>query len=115
MRIVFVLAKDWALRTAVRAQLRETGIEALGMDSVDDIARLLPSGRPPDAVVLEASAELLGDTRIQKLIHRVPAILIASRTVAVPLPAGPAVLYRPVRIGDIVDRVSKLLARDHAA
>lgn len=115
MRIVFVIAADWALRTALRAQLRELGIEALGMDSADDIARLIPSGRPPDAVVLEAAAELLGDSRIQKLIHRAPTILIASRTVAVPLPPGHVVLYRPIRIADIVDRVSRLLARNHAA
>lgn len=115
MRIVFVIAVDWALRTAVRAQLREMGIEALGMDSADDIARLIPSGRPPDAVVLEASSEILSDPQIQKLIHGVPTILIASRTVETSLPQGPTVLYRPVRIADIVDRVSRLLARDHAA
>lgn len=115
MRVVFVIAVDWALRTAVRAELREKGIQALGMDSADDIGRFLPSGRPPDAVVLEASAVLLGDTKIQDLIRRVPAVLIASRTVAVPLPKGPLVLYRPERIANIVDLVSKLLARDHAA
>lgn len=115
MRVVFVIAADWTLRAAVRAQLREMGVEALGMDSADDIARLLPSGRPPDAIVLQAVPELLGDSRIQNLIHRAPTILVASRALQVPLPMGPAVLYRPVRIAEIVDRVSKLLARHHAA
>jgi len=85
------------------------------MDSADDIARLLPSGRPPDAVVLEANAEFLNDSRIQKLIPRVPTIVIASRTLDVSVPEGTTVLYRPVRIADIVDRVSEALARDHAA
>ena len=115
MRVVFVIAVDWALRTAVRAELREKGIEALGMDSADDIARFLPSGRPADALVLEASTALLGDSKIQDLVRHVPSVVIASRTVAVTLPKGPVVLYRPVRIADIADLVSKLLARDHAA
>lgn len=115
MRMVFVIAVDWALRTAVRAQLREMGVEALGMDSADEMARFMPSGRPPDAIVLEATAELLGDSRIRELIPRVPTLLIASRTIAAPLPQGPVILYRPVRIADVVDRVSTLLARDNAA
>lgn len=115
MRVVFVIAADWALRVAVRAQLREMGVEALGMDSADDIARLVPSGRAPEAIVLEATAKFLSDSRIQELIHRAPTILIASRTMTVPLPPGPMVLYRPIRIAEIVDRVSRLLARDHAA
>lgn len=33
MIVVFVIASDWTMRTAVRAELRELGIDALGMDS----------------------------------------------------------------------------------
>ena len=103
------------MRTAVRAELRELGIDALGMDSADDAGRAIASGSLPNVVVLEATAELLGDPRIQNLVQRVPAVLIASRTVRVSLPDTPAVLYRPVRIAEIVARVSELLARTHAA
>jgi hypothetical protein len=103
------------MRTAARAELRELGIDALGMDSADDADRAIASGGLPNLVVLEATTELLGDPRIQNLAQRVPAVLIASRTVRVSLPDTAAVLYRPVRIAEIVARVSELLARDHAA
>jgi len=97
------------MRTAVRAELREMGVEALGMDSADEAGRAIASGGLPNAVVLEATAELLGNPRIQNLVQQVPAVLIASRTVKVSLPNGPAVLYRPVRVAEIVARVSELL------
>jgi hypothetical protein len=95
--------------------MREMGVDALGMDSTEDIGRAIASGRIPNAVVLEAAAELLGDPRIQNLVQRVPAVLIASRTVKVSIPDAPTVLYRPVRVAEIVARVSELLARNHTA
>jgi hypothetical protein len=100
------------MRTAVRAELRELGIDALGMDSADDADRAIASGGLPNVVALEATAEFLGDPRIQNLVQRVPAVLIVSRTVQVSLPDVPAVLYRPVLIADIVVRVRELLARN---
>jgi hypothetical protein len=113
--VVFVIATDWKLRTAVRAELRELGIEALGMDSVDDAGRALARNQMPAAIVLEATEELVRNPAIQSLIKRVPTILIASRTETVPLPAVAAAFCRPVRIGDIVAKVRELLARAHAA
>jgi DNA-binding response OmpR family regulator len=112
--VVYVITADWTMRTAVRAELREMGIEALGMDSAEDAGRAMASGQLPNVVVLEATEELLGDLRIQNLVHRFPAVMIASRTVKVPLPHTAEVLYRPVRIADLVARVSELLARDTA-
>lgn len=100
------------MRTAVRAELREMGVEALGMDSADEAVRAIASGGLPNVVVLEATAELLANPRIQNLVQQVHAVLIASRAVEVSLPIGPAVLYRPVRIAEIVARVSELLRRD---
>ena len=112
--VAYVIARDWTMRTGVRAELREMGIEALGMDSAEDAGRAMASGQLPNVVVLEATEELLGDLRIQNLVHRFPAVMIASRTVKVPLPDTADVLYRPVRITDIVARVTELLARDTA-
>ena len=112
--VVYVIAADWTMRTAVRAELREMGIEALGMDSAEDAGRAMASGQLPNVVVLEATEELLGDIRIQNLVRRFPAVMIASRTVKVSLPDTANVLYRPVRIAEIVARVSELLARDGA-
>ena len=115
MPVVFVIARDWTLRTSVRAELREAGIDALGMESADDAGKALASGQLPSAVVLEAVNGLADDPRIASLVERVPAILIASRTERVPLPPVAAVLYRPVRIGEIVAKLQGLVRKGHAA
>lgn len=115
MSIVFVVATDWNLRTAVRAELREMGIEAIGMDSANDVDRMIASDGFPNVAVVEATSELLGDIRIYNLVQRVPSVLIASRTVAVSLPDNAAILHRPVRIADIVSMVNELLARSGTA
>ena|ERR1700688_3427602 len=114
MPVVFVIAPDWTMRTAVRAELREIGIDALGMDSEVDAILAMASGGLPNVVVLEATAELLGYPRIQNLVQRVPTVLIASRTVTLSLPDTAAVFYRPVLIAEIVACVSELLARNQA-
>ena len=114
MPIVFIIAPDWTLRTALRAELRESGIDALGMDSPNDVAYARASAQIPNVVVVEATPELLADLRIQSLLRRVPAILIASRILNVPIPPTAAVLYRPVRIADLVASVNELLARHPA-
>ena len=115
MPIVFVVATDWKLRAAVRAELRERGIEALGMESAENAGQALARGEMPSAVVLEATAELAGDRAIQNLVARVPTVVVASRVQAVPLPRVAAVFYKPVRIGEIVEKVQEMLARGEAA
>jgi hypothetical protein len=67
MPVVLVVTADWTMRTAIRAELHERSIDALGIDSADDVVRTLASGRLPDAIILEATAELLGDPGIQDL------------------------------------------------
>ena len=115
MSVVFIIARDWTLRAGLRAELRETGIDALGMDSAEDAGRAFAEGQVPAVVVLEATAEFAGDPAIQALVKRVPTVLIASRTETVPLPPAAIVFYRPVSIGEIVKRVRELLKTGHAA
>jgi hypothetical protein len=115
MPIVFIIARDWTLRAGLRAELRERGIEALGMDSAEDAGRAFAEGQVPVVVVLEAIAEFAGDAAIQSLVKRVPTVLIASRIQTVPLSPAAAVFYRPVRIGEIVNKVLELLKAGHAA
>jgi len=115
MPVVFVIARDWTLRAAVRAELREQGIDALGMDSAGDAGQALAAGQMPSAVVLEATPEIAGDPAVQNLIARVPTVLIASRTERISLPPVQAVLYRPVRIADITARVREISDRPHRA
>jgi len=115
MPVVFIIARDWNLRAGVRAELRERGIEALGMDAPSDAGRAIAGGHLPAVVVLEAVPELTDDPGVQKLVKSVPTIVIASRTETVPLPPVDTVIYRPVRVGEIVGRVHELIARGHAA
>lgn len=84
MPFVFVLARDWTLRTAVRAELRERGIDALGMDSADDAGRAIAARQFPSAVVVEGIPEFASNPAIQNLIARVPTVWIASRTEKIP-------------------------------
>ena len=86
MSVVFVIASDWRLRAAVRAELRELGINALGIDLASDAGRAIASGQMPSAMVLEATAAIVGNPALQKLIGTVPTILVASRTETVPSP-----------------------------
>jgi hypothetical protein len=115
MSIVFILAHDWTLRAGLRAQLREQGIEALGMESNDDAGKALAAGQLPSVLVLEATADLSEEAAIQSLAGRVPTILIASRTETVELPPVAAVLYRPVTIGQIAEEVQKIVRGGHLA
>jgi DNA-binding response OmpR family regulator len=113
--VVFVIAGDWALRTAVRADLRERGVEALGLENAEDAGGAIASGEIPAVIVVEATAGVGDSAAIQKLAQSIPSIVIASRTETLALPATAAVFYRPVRIGEIVARVQELLQRGHAA
>jgi hypothetical protein len=115
MPVVFIIARDWTLRANVRAQLRELGIEALGMESREDAGRALAEGQMPSAVVLEATAGIADQDSIRDLIRRVPTVLVASRTETVDLPPVAAVVYRPVRVGEIVGKIRAILAAGHAA
>ncbi len=114
MPTVFVIARDWTLRAAVRAELREARIEALGMESLDDLARALARGTLPSAIVLEAdvaAGAASAPSALSNLAKRVPVIVVGSRTHAAPAIEGAAaVLYRPVRVADIVARVQQVLA-----
>jgi hypothetical protein len=115
MPLVFIVARDWQLRAGLRAELREGGIDAFGIDSAEDAGRSFAEGEMPAVVVLEATAEFAANAAIQSLVKRVPTVLIASRTETVPLPPAAAVFYRPVSIGEITNRVLELLKTGHAA
>jgi hypothetical protein len=115
MPVVFIIARDWTLRAALRAELRELGIEALGLESADEAGRAVAAGQIPSVVVLEAAALVAEGRATEELVRRIPTILVASRTETVPLPPARAIFYRPVRIGEIVAGVRELLAQGHAA
>lgn len=114
MPVVYVIAEDWALRAGVRAELRERGIEALGMESASDAGVALAADEMPDAMVLDAGAKAASEAAIQLLAERVPTILIASRSEATPRLRAAKIFYRPVRIAEIVEAVAELLGTQRA-
>ena len=109
MPVVYVIAEDWGLRAGVRAELRERGIEALGLESASDAGVALAADEMPDVIVLDAGAKAASEPAIQLLAERVPTIVIASRTEAAETPKGARILRRPVRVAEIVEAVLELL------
>ncbi len=109
MPTVFIIAQDWLLRTTIRAELREKGIQALGMESEDEAALQLARGVLPSALVWEPTGDAPSPGLIS-LAERVPTVVVASRTVPAPLlDHAAALLHRPVRVEDLVEAVLKLL------
>jgi len=118
---VFIVSNDWTLRAAVRAELRDAHFDARGMDAIADVGEAIAQGIAPAAVVLDAAMEIGPAQRqaIANLAQRVPLVVVASR---IEPGAGAqewlgktaAVLFRPVRVGDIVACVKKILRGEAA-
>ncbi|MGH9711284.1 MAG: hypothetical protein ACRD37_12135 [Candidatus Acidiferrales bacterium] len=109
MPVVYVIGEDWTLRAGVRAELRERGIDALGMETAADIGSALAAEELPAVIVLDASAKAASDPAIKALASRVPTVVIASRTAAISLGSAAKVFFRPVQIREVVTAVLELL------
>ncbi|HEV2315810.1 MAG TPA: hypothetical protein VGR94_10925 [Candidatus Acidoferrales bacterium] len=109
MPVVYVIGEDWTLRAGVRAELRERGVEALGMETSADASAALAAGQTPSAIVLDANSKAASDPTLQKLVGRVPSVVVASRTSSVRLGSATKTLFRPVQIRAIVTAVVDLL------
>ena len=108
MPTVFVIGEYWTLRSLVRAELREHGVEALGMESLAEAAQAIAAGTVPSAVVLDATP-LGGEALALEFLPRsVPVLVVTSPGAPAP-PWAAAVLSKPVQVGEIVSRVEKLL------
>jgi DNA-binding response OmpR family regulator len=111
MQIVFVVSPDWTLRTAVRAELREAGVEALGMETADDVGIALGRGTSPAAVVINAAQLETQPAReaIGNLARHLPVLVVDSRVTPGPEIPSAERLARPISVGEIVARVRALL------
>lgn len=108
MPFVFILARDWPLRVLLRAELRERGIQALGMQTAAEAGTRIASGDIPSVVVLEAAESI--EPGLESLARRVPFVIVASGADEDVWPAAAArVLHRPVRIAEVVAVVLDLL------
>lgn len=109
MPIVFVISEEWMLRAGIRAELRERGIKALGIETAEDAGRAMANGESPQVLVIDGHAKAASDPTIQQLAGRVPAIVIAPRTTTIALGFAAKILFRPVQIGDVVAAVMDLV------
>jgi DNA-binding NtrC family response regulator len=108
MPTVFVIGEDWNLRSLVRAELREHGVDALGMDSADDAGRAIAAGPMPSAMVLDLTSMRGNLAAFEPLAKRIPVIVVMSPGAPAPAWAA-AVMPRPVTVGDVVSRVEAIL------
>lgn len=97
------------LRAGVRAELRECGIKALGMETSSDVGQAIARGEMPTVMVIDGNAKAASDPALQRLVERIPAIVIAPRTTSIALGAAAKLLFRPVQVGEIVSAVVELL------
>jgi DNA-binding response OmpR family regulator len=113
MPVVFIVSGEWDLRGAVRAELREAGVDALGMETVEDMAKAIAGGIAPDLVLLDGSYLHNPQTRqaLQNIAARLPLLVVDSRLHPAPALPGAQIILRPVQVKDILARVLAMLAR----
>ena len=112
MPVVFIVSGEWDLRGAVRADLREAGIEALGLETVEDMARVIAGGIAPLLVVIDGAQLHNSEMRraLENLSSRVPLLVIDSRLDPAPRLPGATTMLRPVQIKEIVARLLTMLS-----
>ena len=113
MPVVFVISSDCTLRTMVRAELREAGIMALGMQETGDLEEVLIRGIVPSSIVLDGVE--LEDPKAQNTLGTLAqnvAVLVVDSAIRPARPlAGTEVLHRPVQVRDVVSRVLARVGR----
>ena len=112
MPVVFIVSGEWDLRGAVRAELREAGIEALGLETVDDMAQMIAGGIAPGLVVLDGEQLRGPEARhaLENLSSRLPVLVVDSRLSPAPPLPGAKTILRPVQVKEIVARVVGMLS-----
>src|SRR5207302_872287 len=112
MPVVFIVSGEWDLRGAVRAELREAGIEALGLETVDDMAQMIAGGIAPGLVVLDGEQLRRPEARhaLENLSSRLPVLVVDSRLSPAPPLPGAKTILRPVQVKEIVARVVGMLS-----
>jgi DNA-binding response OmpR family regulator len=109
--VVFIVSDEWDLRGAVRAELRESGVEALGFETVDDMAKTIARGIAPQLVLLDGALlhQELARRELANLASHLPVLIVDSRLNPAPPLANAEVIFRPVQIVEIVARVKRNL------
>jgi hypothetical protein len=114
MPVVFVISPDWTLRAMVRAELREAGIEALGMEDIRDMVEAVYRGVRPSVIVIdgvELEKPVMRET-VDDMSRSIPILVVDSRVTPAPVLPFAEVLPRPIRVQDIVLRVLSRLGHN---
>jgi len=88
--VVFVISPEWTLRTMVRAELREAGVEALGMEGIRDMVEALHRGIVPAMIVIDGIELEKPVTRetMEDMSRNIPTLVVESRLTAAPVPSS---------------------------
>ena len=108
---VFVVSRDWDLRGAVRAELRHAGVDARGMETVDDLGVAIAAGTVPSVVVVDG-AELqnpVARAALENIAGQVAVLVVDSSVSPAPPLPGSQLMQRPVQVKEIVGRVLAML------
>ena len=118
MTQICIVGRDWKFRALVRAELREQGYEALGLETLDEVGKAIAGGQvSPAAIVFDLSETDNRDrdlATLRSLALSVPVILIASHSNlpdSSALPEGLAALFRPLTIAEVVSHVRARLGK----
>jgi DNA-binding NtrC family response regulator len=113
---VFVVSKDWILRAALLAELREAGLNAHGMDSLSSVSETLARGEFPTVAVVDAAMEETPSdgAALASLARHTCLVVVASHVqpgmgAAEWMRRAAEILNRSVRIGEIVLRVKEFV------
>jgi DNA-binding response OmpR family regulator len=112
MPVVLIVSSEWDLRGAVRAELRQAGIDALGLETIDDMGQMIARGVAPSLIVVDGAQLYETKTRaaLENVSSRLPVLVIDSRLNPAPeLPAAET-MRRPVSVKEIVSRVLEMLS-----
>ena len=113
---VLLVAPDWRTRALLRAQLLEEGLAVKAFESISDAAAALRKpAEEPGLIVLELSgSESAADNeQLSAWTRRMPVWAIAARSLS--HEAGlqkygfQAVLFRPLDVGELVERIKSEL------
>jgi hypothetical protein len=111
--VVFIIGRDWKFRALLRAELVQKGLEALGLESLDEAGQLIASGTPPRLTIFDMNDfEATGDlAHLLALCQSGRLLLLVSPGTKLPQQlASAATLSRPVSIGTIAEEIFRILS-----
>ena len=115
---VLIISRDWASRALLRAQLLQDGCAAAAYKSAQDVAAVLQNGEFPAGLIFTDFSLGAGEEELSELAelarrHSVPVWAMAPHGADSESWAArygfESVLFRPVSVGEVAERIEKRL------